>query len=80
MALTKLHVQDVCMADSQCKYICWETIDGASVPLCLKHAPSYYQQVRRDMNMYGVNLDERSDNCSGYILLKYVPQGYDIKK
>jgi len=43
----------------------------------MKHAPSYYQQVKRDMKMYGVDLDTRGDNCQGYLLLKYVPQGYD---
>lgn len=79
MALTQLHVKDVCNAGTTCKYLCWETVDGKSTALCLKHAPALFQQVRRDMQMYGVNLDNRGDNCSGYLLLKHKEQGYDLK-
>ena len=81
MALTPLHVQDVCNSGTQCRYLCWETLEdtGKTIAVCLKRSPSYYNQVKRDMDMYGVNLDERGDNCSGYLLLKYVEQGYDVK-
>lgn len=79
MALTQLHVQNVCMSENQCRYLCWETMqDGSSVALCLKHANAYYQQIKRDMHMYGVNLEERGDNCSGFLLLKHHKQGYDV--
>lgn len=80
MALTQLHVQNVCNAGNPCRYLCWETLEtGQSVAVCLKKVPGYYRQVKRDMQMYGVDLEERGDNCQGYLLLKYVPQGYDLE-
>lgn len=80
MALTPLHVQDVCNSGVQCRYLCWETLDsGKVVALCLKHAGAYYDKVKRDMDMYGVDLDDRGDNCSGYLFLKHIDQGYDVK-
>lgn len=79
MALTQLHVNNFCMSGDTCKYLCWETVEGKSTALCLKHAPNYYEQVRRNMRMYGVDLDKQADNCQGYLLLKYKPQGFDVK-
>jgi hypothetical protein len=77
--LTPLHVQDVCLAsEQQCRYLSYENIDGKSVAFCLKHAPNYYRQIRRDMQYYGIDLDLRGDNCQGYLLLKYKEQGYDV--
>lgn len=79
MALTPLHVRDVCASGEQCRYLCWETLEtGKTVAVCMKHSPTYYQQVKKDMRMYGVDLDARSDNCKGYLLLKHHPQGYDV--
>ena len=78
MALTPLHVQDVCMSGMQCRYLCWEHIEGRQVALCTKLAPEFYKQMRKDMKYYDVDLDNRGDNCKGYLLLKYKPQGYDV--
>lgn len=79
MSLTPLHVKDFCMSGTQCRYLCWETSGVPSpVALCLKKAPAYYAQVKHDMQMYGVDLDDRGDNCQGYLFLRYIPQGYDV--
>lgn len=79
MALTPLHINDICMSGNQCRYLCWETVDGKSTAMCMKQAPAYYRQVKRDMEMYGVDLDKRGDNCQGYLMLKHHQQGYDVK-
>lgn len=79
MALTPLQIQNVCNAGDTCRYICWETLEtGKTVAMCMKHAPHYYRTVKNDMEMYGVDLDKRSDNCQGYLFLKYIDQGYDV--
>jgi hypothetical protein len=79
MALTQLQVNNYCMAGNTCRYLCWENADGKSVAVCTKLSRSYYLQMKRDMQMYGVDLDERGDNCQGFLLLKHKPQGYDVK-
>lgn len=78
MALTPLHVQNVCLAGEQCRYLCWEVVDGANIAFCAKLSPEYYKQMRRDMSFYDIDLDERGDNCQGYLLLKHKMQGYDL--
>lgn len=80
MAITPKHINDVCQAGTTCKYLCWESVDGKSVALCMKLAQGYYKQVRRDMLQYDIDLEERSDNCKGYLMLKHVAQGYDVDK
>ena len=78
MALTPLHIQDVCLSGEQCRYLCWEYIDNKSVAFCTKLAPEYYKQMRKDMRFYDVDLDQRGDNCQGYLLLKHKEQGYNL--
>lgn len=78
MALTHLHVVNFCQAGNLCRYLAWEQVDGESIAYCLKHAQHYYKQIRRDMKMYDQDLDERGDNCPGYLLLKHKEQGFDV--
>lgn len=79
MAITPLHVQDHCLAGNTCKYICWEILEDKSVPICLKLSQSYYEKLKESLKPYDIDLEDRSDNCQGYLPLKYKPQGYDVE-
>lgn len=85
MALTPLHVTQVCNASSSgwsgprgktCKYLThFSKKDGTWVNVCSKKAPlkrpKYPAVPAGQPNPYG-------DNCPGYLYLKYAKQGFDV--
>lgn len=86
MALTPLHVKDVCYGQAGksntwnpgCKYLTYEFVDKKSVPLCMKKAPAIFERKKSIDQLYGGPKNDAPGNCSGYRWLKYVEQGYDI--
>lgn len=93
MALTPNQLKDVCMLNGgtlQCRYLDEDVDDkGNVVYVCKKIAPDrkiideelvdFYndmQKTGQDPDKQGVPL---GDNCSGYVVLKLKPQGYDVK-
>jgi len=85
MALTSLHVQDVCYGGSWqawnrnqiCKYLAHETVGSKYVALCLKKAPGIIDEKRKNKQLPH-DFDKMADNCPGYTYLKHIQQGYDI--
>lgn len=83
MALTSLHVQDVCygMASNYasvgkaCKYLTsMPRGDGKYVQVCTKLNTGAFEKLKASGHHHGTG-----DNCQGYLLLLYKKQGYDAK-
>lgn len=78
MALTPLHVRDVCYAGYQgtyCKYITSEyNKNGTVVSLCTKLNTGAYEALKKKQRG-----SSGGDNCPGYLYLKHKKQGYDVK-
>lgn len=81
MALTPLHVRDVCYGGSwggqtQCKYIDHiQRSDGKTVAVCTKHNAGAFAALEKKSSWY--SRDKMQDNCSGYLMLMFKEQGYD---
>ncbi len=93
MSLTKKHLNDVCYLQGghmRCRYLDEDTDDkGNTIYVCKKLSPdrniidseiidfmNNMKKSGQDPVNQGVPL---GDNCSGYIVLKTKPQGYDVK-
>jgi hypothetical protein len=92
MALTPLHVQDVCYgAASQvnpwgwnpsgnvCKYLSHEIVGQKFVALCLKKAPGILEEKKKKGELPH-DFNKLGDNCPGYRYMKHIDQGYDVPK
>lgn len=93
MALSKKHVNDVCCSGdgaNQCRYLDEDYDDkGKWICLCKKLSPDQkiideeVDNFLADMKTQGQDPDLQGvplgDNCSGFIVLKTKPQGYDVK-
>jgi hypothetical protein len=90
MALTPLHVQDVCYGaagqqnpwgwfptSNVCKYLTHEVVGQKYVPLCLKKAPAILQDKAKQGQL-PPDWKKLSDNCPGYRYMKHIDQGYDV--
>lgn len=90
MALTPLHVQDVCYgqagqknpygwygSDNACKYLTHEYVGKKYVPLCMKKAPGIIEKKFKGGQL-PPNWDKMKDNCPGYRYMKHIDQGYDV--
>lgn len=86
MALTPLHVRDVCYGggwygggNKTCKYLDSVTrSDGKYVSVCTKLNSGAFTALEAKRQKWGAA--PTGDNCAGYILLQYKDQGYDVKK
>lgn len=90
MALTPAHVRDVCLLNQgykQCIYL--EEGDDFNTFYCKKHS-SEKKYIEEDRDKVLEQLKKRGipiiktthplgDNCQGYIMLKVLPQGYDLE-
>lgn len=88
MALTPLHVRDVCYgpgwtqgSNLGCKYL--DNVsrsDGQWVQVCTKLNPGAFTALeqKRKQGGWGANYTPKGDNCQGYLLLQYKKQGYDV--
>ena len=92
MAITKKHLKDVCCigdGNIQCRYLDEDLNDnGQVVYLCKKLSPDkniidlelldFFNTMKKSgQDPYNQNVP-LGDNCSGYIVLKTKPQGYDV--
>jgi hypothetical protein len=91
MALTPLQVQDVCYGQASlqipwglvafrtpCKYLTHATVGSKFVQLCMKKAPGIVAD-KLAKGQLPSDFDKLKDNCPGYLYLKRVDQGYDVK-
>ena len=87
MALTPLHVRDVCYgpgwtakSNQMCKYLdSTQRSDGKYVSICTKLNPGAYKALCARRGTVGNNpWEPKGDNCQGYLLLQYKNQGYDV--
>lgn len=80
MTLTNKHLKDVCLLHHHdvrlvCRYLRNDELD---------HKKWYCQklqsQIKESIDNYTASRSDTpmGDNCSGYPLLKHVPQGYDV--
>ena len=92
MALTQKQLKDVCMiwgGSSQCRYLDEDLDDdGNIVHVCKKK--SSYKDIIDDEFVEWLSEQKKNgqdpyksqapmgDNCSGYVILKTKPQGYDV--
>lgn len=87
MALTSLHVLDVCCGQAgqknpwgiyagtkSCKFLTHEMIGKEYKPLCIKLAPALVDKKRK----ITPDFDKLPNNCPGYKYLKYIDQGYHL--
>lgn len=89
MALTPLHVRDVCMGGlwsggtttpKICKYIDHiSRSDGKHVAVCTKRNSGAFAALEKKRAKWGGHGYD-GDNCAGYLYLQYQEQGYDLKK
>ena len=88
MALTPLHVKDVCNSGqwyggaSSCKYLDGATRGSGSsakhVYVCTKMNSGAYDALEEKRKGMHAGYKPTGDNCSGFILLYHKDQGYDI--
>lgn len=91
MALTKNQLSNVCLLGvgyKQCRYLSLSKKDS-TVWCCLKksmHASNLDKEVEAKLkDLADKKIDYKKqgvpvgDNCHGYIILKNIPQGYDVK-
>jgi hypothetical protein len=88
MTLTSRHLAEVCMqgchdAGLTCRYLRNDEIDESKW-YCQKLQPEIKSRIDRDVNavLESIRRPEKikmpcGDNCAGYPLLKYIPQGFD---
>lgn len=84
MALTPLHVHDVCCGSwasgGVCKYLDQvRRSDGKAVSVCTKLNSGAFADLEKKRKQRWGNL-ANGDNCQGYLYLQYKDQGYDVKK
>ena len=86
MALTPLHVRDVCHSGTwggptSCKYLDQvSNSNGKFVSVCTKLCPTAYaalQKKRTGQHAWFGQSTPTGDNCQGYLLLHHKEQGYD---
>lgn len=95
MALTKKHIQDICMVHqgyNGCRYLSYDSV--TDVFLCAKLNPrlkvikddavAFNEKEARRINLPVVDYFDlhgigHENNCQGYLYMKHLPQGYDIK-
>lgn len=87
MALTQLHVRDVCHGggwtpsgqSNTCKYLTHECRkDGTYVSLCTKLNKGAYDDLEKSRKNSNSRYQPKGDNCAGYLYLLYKKQGYDV--
>lgn len=92
MALTTKQLKDVCMLGGgykQCRYLAQDELDYSKY-YCLKKT-SQAKQIDEDLDdelsrlrakkvSYKTQNFPVGDNCCGYLVLKVIDQGYDVKK
>ncbi len=94
MALTKKQIQDVCLVHqgyNACRYLSYDP--GANVFLCSKLNPrlktikddavKFNEREAKRINIPVIDYFDlhgigHEDNCSGYLYMKHIPQGYDV--
>lgn len=89
--LTLKQIQDVCLLSSggdQCRFLAEDDSNGkfyclkkdsqkrSAIDVEVKEFIKKHNDRGVDPHQMGVPL---GDNCSGYIFLKYVPQGYNLR-
>lgn len=88
------HIHKFCFGDisnpsTKCRYLERDDFDN-SKHYCLKLVPlkkvlidrevaDFSQKMRRNGAAQGVEMAPLGDNCNGYIKLRSVPQGFDVK-
>ena len=86
MALTPLHVQDICYGNASkgvwsgnppCRYLTNEMVGKEYKQLCLKHAPGIIDKMKQEGHLPS-DFSKRPDNCNGYKYMKHLDQGYNI--
>lgn len=81
MALTPLHVLDVCRSggydhEKTCKYLDFKYVGSQYVNVCTKlNAGAFADLEKRRGNNPWV---PKADNCQGYLLLMHKRQGHDV--
>lgn len=91
MALTQKHVQNVCLwqQDGQCRFLDQDAFDYMKF-ICKKKSPEkkvieeevdeFLKECKdKNVNPYSAG-QPIGDNCSGYLPLQVLPQGYDVDK
>ncbi len=90
--LTNKHLEDVCLVfhgAERCRYLTDDINDDSFVWICMKHNSKFKNQVDSEVSDLMKECQKKGtdpkqvgiplgDNCSGYPVLKYVPQGYDL--
>lgn len=84
MALTPLHVMDVCRGggydyQKMCKYLDSRIVGNNYVNVCTKLNAGAYAALEQQRKGGG-NWLPKGDNCQGYLLLTYKKQGYDVQQ
>ena len=92
MSLSKGQVSDVCLlgqGTQQCRYLAEDDVDR-NMFYCLKKSKDKKDKIDvevsslvKDLKRRGKDIDAQNipvgNNCGGYIILKHVEQGYDVK-
>lgn len=92
MPLSKNQVEDVCLLGqgvSQCRYLAEDDVN-ANEFYCLKKSKNKKEKIDvevsllvKDLKRKGLDVNSHNipigNNCRGYIILKHIEQGYDVK-
>lgn len=92
MSLSKGQVSDVCLlgqGTQQCRYLAEDDV-VRNMFYCLKKSKDKKDKIDvevsslvKDLKRRGKDIDAQNipvgNNCGGYIILKHVEQGYDVK-
>jgi hypothetical protein len=92
MTLSKDQVSDVCLlgqGTQQCRYLAEDDV-VRNMFYCLKKSKDKKEKIDvevsslvKDLKRKGKDIDAQNipvgNNCSGYIILKHIEQGYDVK-
>ena len=93
MALTNKQLQDVCFiwgGTSQCRYLDEDIDDDSNIVHVCKKKSSFKKVIDEELVEFLSDCKKNSqdpakqgvplgDNCTGYVVLKVKPQGYDVK-
>jgi hypothetical protein len=76
MALTPLHVRQVCLAGTPCRFLETSYTPNGPKSFCMKLAQNYYEQYKKNR---GISDDTKmGNNCQGYLYLRFKQQGIDV--
>lgn len=91
MALTPLHVTNICLVWTGHKTCRYHTTGDDGKNYCLKKTPAEKKRIDKEVAALYKQAKENGqkirdfgraigDNCDGYLILKYLKQGYDVDK